>query len=392
MKDANQQVVEATKSSDANPNWSGKLTQPPLPFKDLDETEREQPSAIPVSVPPGGAQAKPSAVDKTLLSDLCSQINNHHKRALNLANSSLEYALKCGQALVDAKAQLSHGEWIPWLRDNCPDICTRQVQRYMRLAENWPQIQAKREVHPEEMLTVSGALALISDKVAGPNTTSKSHLGAAPEETVLNEDSMTDSNATSSRICQQADIVNAEDSIEQGDDVDQRRVSKSSDSVVAQPEGKRTLELHPDAKATINGHPRLSAEISEVSVSILKPHESDSFVYQDSPDNELIDSIQRFGVLEPLIVSSRGKVIVSGHRRWKAAKQLGMETVPVRFVSHRCNADLKRLVGECNRQRVKTPEQSAREACVIKAATEAQQNWERRRDNKNKDESIERSA
>ena len=110
------------------------------------------------------------------LSDLSTQINNHHQRALSLANSSIEYALKCGHALIEAKAQLPHGRWIPWLRGNCPDICTRQVQRYMRLADNWPQIEAERKVHPEEMLTVSGALALISDNVAGPNTTSKSHL------------------------------------------------------------------------------------------------------------------------------------------------------------------------------------------------------------------------
>ncbi len=46
---------------------------------------------------------------------------------------------------------------------------------------------------------------------------------------------------------------------------------------------------------------------------------------------ELADSIKQFGVLEPLIVTKRGKYyeIIAGERRWRAARLAGIKEVPV---------------------------------------------------------------
>lgn len=46
---------------------------------------------------------------------------------------------------------------------------------------------------------------------------------------------------------------------------------------------------------------------------------------------ELADSIKQFGVLEPLIVTKRGKYyeIIAGERRWRAARIAGVKEVPV---------------------------------------------------------------
>lgn len=52
-----------------------------------------------------------------------------------------------------------------------------------------------------------------------------------------------------------------------------------------------------------------------------------------SPESltELVDSIREQGILEPLVVASTpaGYQIIAGERRWRAAKLLGLPTVPV---------------------------------------------------------------
>ena len=46
---------------------------------------------------------------------------------------------------------------------------------------------------------------------------------------------------------------------------------------------------------------------------------------------ELVDSIREQGILEPLVVARTpaGYQIIAGERRWRAAKVLGLEKVPV---------------------------------------------------------------
>ncbi|SEP54999.1 chromosome partitioning protein, ParB family [Lachnospiraceae bacterium NE2001] len=46
---------------------------------------------------------------------------------------------------------------------------------------------------------------------------------------------------------------------------------------------------------------------------------------------ELADSIKKYGIIEPIVVSKKGKsyVIIAGERRWRAARQAGLKEVPV---------------------------------------------------------------
>ena len=43
-------------------------------------------------------------------------------------------------------------------------------------------------------------------------------------------------------------------------------------------------------------------------------------------------SIQRFGFASPIIARTADRTIIAGHTRWKAAKSLKMDRVPVRFL------------------------------------------------------------
>jgi ParB-like chromosome segregation protein Spo0J len=52
----------------------------------------------------------------------------------------------------------------------------------------------------------------------------------------------------------------------------------------------------------------------------------------DSEFEKLKKSIQEFGFIDPIIYNTNTDRIIGGHQRWKAAKSLGMEKVPVVYV------------------------------------------------------------
>jgi hypothetical protein len=52
--------------------------------------------------------------------------------------------------------------------------------------------------------------------------------------------------------------------------------------------------------------------------------------HNDDAVDAVAESIRRFGFRQPIVVDADG-VIVAGHTRWKAAKQIGLEKVPVYF-------------------------------------------------------------
>jgi hypothetical protein len=113
------------------------------------------------------------------------------------------------------------------------------------------------------------------------------------------------------------------------------------------------------------GHLRLpSRRLDE-----LKPHPANDRIYRpvstDDPEvRELAWDIHDRGVKEPLIVSL-DNYILSGHRRATAARLAGLSSVPVLVepVRHDDPRAMALLVS-CNRQRLKTPEELAREEVV----------------------------
>ena len=70
------------------------------------------------------------------LDALADRINAEHQAFHSAMQKGLEHALEAGRLLLEAKAGLAHGEWLPWLKKNCPGISERSTQRYMRLADN----------------------------------------------------------------------------------------------------------------------------------------------------------------------------------------------------------------------------------------------------------------
>jgi len=107
------------------------------------------------------------------------------------------------------------------------------------------------------------------------------------------------------------------------------------------------------------------------SVDEFTPHPLNEKVYgSPKPDKALIESIEKVGILQPIIVD-RNKQILAGHRRWQACKTIAegrpdkdFHILAITFGGSDFQAE--QLLIESNRQRVKTLEQKAREFRELK--------------------------
>lgn len=99
------------------------------------------------------------------------------------------------------------------------------------------------------------------------------------------------------------------------------------------PEAKDTAEEIPkDFKLPITKEGQ-SEIITTLKVSEIHPFEGHPFNVKDDKDMmDLVDSVKKFGVLEPVVVIPRkagGYEMVSGHRRRRACELAGITTMPV---------------------------------------------------------------
>lgn len=121
-----------------------------------------------------------------------------------------------------------------------------------------------------------------------------------------------------------------------------------------------------------NGNGELDhVPILEKPLAEIRPSPENDTLYRpvDPNDPEIIElarSIWQFGVREPLVLTLDG-YILSGHRRFAAAKLAGLKTVPCRIENSKREDDIDRhvlLLREYNRQRDKSLAEKLREEIV----------------------------
>ena len=112
--------------------------------------------------------------------------------------------------------------------------------------------------------------------------------------------------------------------------------------------------------------------LHQVRVDRIRPSPENAQLYRPVDPNDpdvqaLSESIREQGVREPLVVTEDG-YILSGHRRWTAARLASLAQVPCRIEPIRyddCDSDeIFRLLREFNRQRVKSVDEMLREEVV----------------------------
>ena len=68
------------------------------------------------------------------------QINLEYRLAQNKAGEAVQHAINCGLMLLQVKASLAHGQWLPWLEDQrengALEFTDQTASKYMRIASN----------------------------------------------------------------------------------------------------------------------------------------------------------------------------------------------------------------------------------------------------------------
>lgn len=104
--------------------------------------------------------------------------------------------------------------------------------------------------------------------------------------------------------------------------------------------------------------------VSEIKIASENDFLYENFAIANADDWELVQSIRELGIQEPLILSTDG-YLLSGHRRYAAARFLGLKKVPVRHTDILFGSltipDKLKLLKTYNQQREKTPGEKIRE-------------------------------
>ena len=100
------------------------------------------------------------------LDTLAEQIRTEHEHVGTALSQALSHAIRAGALLLDAKAQLPHGTWLPWLEGNC-GLAERTAQAYMRLARNRVALEEQTRNGVAD-LGVREALKLLAERKVQP--------------------------------------------------------------------------------------------------------------------------------------------------------------------------------------------------------------------------------
>jgi len=98
------------------------------------------------------------------LADLAGRIKAEHTAVSTALKDSVRHAIAAGELLIEAKNQVPHGQWLPWLQDHC-SMSERTAQLYMRVAKNRAEIevQMRNDVADLTLNEAAAMLALSSD-------------------------------------------------------------------------------------------------------------------------------------------------------------------------------------------------------------------------------------
>jgi Protein of unknown function (DUF3102) len=72
-------------------------------------------------------------------------------------SAGIEHYRRAGEMLIEAKSQLEHGEWEPWLKQNF-ELSRRTAYRYMALIRSGEQDEMRRDPGTFQPRTLSEAL------------------------------------------------------------------------------------------------------------------------------------------------------------------------------------------------------------------------------------------
>ena len=110
----------------------------------------------------------------------------------------------------------------------------------------------------------------------------------------------------------------------------------------------------------------------EIAINKLKPHPRNELIYGQEDVKDLVAQIEERGRIVVPIIINKDNVILSGHRRWGAAKELELETVPCEVREFESSEDELEFLLHSNVSRKKSREQIAREGIALEEVLSVQ--------------------
>lgn len=101
------------------------------------------------------------------LETLAARINEEHHACETAVNAALTHAMSAGELLAEAKGQLPHGAFGPWLTENFAGS-DRTARAYMRVYSHREELEAKRQ--SSATLSLDGALRALSATKDAPQS------------------------------------------------------------------------------------------------------------------------------------------------------------------------------------------------------------------------------
>ena len=104
--------------------------------------------------------------------------------------------------------------------------------------------------------------------------------------------------------------------------------SKKADADSSKSEQEQNVVVKEVVKEVIKEVPKdMKLKISDIEPNRNQPRKE----FNEDALVELADSIKKYGIIEPLVVTKKGKMyeIIAGERRWRAARLAGLKEVPV---------------------------------------------------------------
>jgi ParB family chromosome partitioning protein len=110
----------------------------------------------------------------------------------------------------------------------------------------------------------------------------------------------------------------------------------------------------------------------EIPIKKLKPHPRNELIYGPEDVSDLVAQIEERGRIVVPIIINANHVILSGHRRWGAAKALKLKTVPCEVREFESEEDEIEFLLHSNVTRKKSREQLAREGIALEEVLSVQ--------------------
>jgi hypothetical protein len=133
--------------------------------------------------------SEPTLADSRLeesnsLADLAARIQAEHLAVSAALKESVRHAIAAGELLIEAKAKVPHGQWLPWLESHC-SISERTAQLSMRCTKNRAVIEDQiRNGVADLSLNEAAALLMLSSDVRKLLEMTKTMSGLHGEELI----------------------------------------------------------------------------------------------------------------------------------------------------------------------------------------------------------------